>query len=116
MHRRRFLGQLAGASAAVVSPSVRTAEPASVATAGAPAPKSPSILYLRVMPLTVDPPSAGAAQMITPSDLPVQHAKWSPDGARIVFAYVIPGGKPVPTPAGAMVPQGIAIVDVPPGI
>ena len=67
------------------------------------------------MPLTVDPPSVGAAQVITPPDLPVQHAKWSPDGTRIVFAYVLPGAKAVSTPQGDLVPQGIALVDVPSG-
>jgi Tol biopolymer transport system component len=45
---------------------------------------------------------------------PVQHAKWSPDGTRIVFAYVIPGGPP--TPPGDVPRQGIAIVDLPSSI
>jgi dipeptidyl aminopeptidase/acylaminoacyl peptidase len=69
-----------------------------------------------VLELTVDPPSVGAMQMVTPPDLPVQHAKWSPNGRLIVFAYVIPGAKPVSTPQGEMMPQGIAIVDVPSSI
>jgi Tol biopolymer transport system component len=67
-------------------------------------------LRICVLPLTVDPPSVGTAQLITPADLSVQHAKWSPDGTRIVFAYVIRGGKP--TPPGDVPPQGIAIVDL----
>ena len=54
--------------------------------------------------------------MVTPADLPVQHATWLPNGALIVFAYVIPGAKPRSTPQGPMAPQGIAIVAMPPGI
>ena len=69
-----------------------------------------------ILELTVDPPSVGTMQMVTPPDLPVQHAKWSPDGRLIVFAYVIPGAQPVSTPQGDMMPQGIAIVDVPSSI
>lgn len=65
-----------------------------------------------VLPLTVDPPSVGTMQLVTPPDLPVQHAKWSPNGRLIVFAYAIPGAQPVSTPQGEMVPQGIAMADV----
>lgn len=68
-------------------------------------------LRIWVLPLTVDPPSVGKTQLITPPDLAVQHAKWSPDGTRIVFAYVIPDGKP--TPPGDVPAQGIAVVDLP---
>jgi len=68
-------------------------------------------LRIWVLPLTVDPPSVGKTQLITPLDLAVQHAKWSPDGTRIVFAYVIPHGKP--TPPGDVPAQGIAVVDLP---
>lgn len=57
-----------------------------------------------------DPPSVGAGQLVTPPNLAVQHAKWSPDGKQIVFAYTIPWAKPVDGNA----PQGIAIVDAPP--
>jgi len=71
-------------------------------------------LRIWVLPLTVDPPAVGTGQLITPPDLPVQHAKWSPDGTRIVFAYVIPGGPP--TPPSDVPPQGIAIVDLPSSI
>jgi dipeptidyl aminopeptidase/acylaminoacyl peptidase len=63
-----------------------------------------------------DPPSVGTMQMVTPADLPVQHAKWSPSGTLIVFAYVIASVKPRSTPQGPMAPQGIAIVEVPPSI
>jgi hypothetical protein len=35
---------------------------------------------------------------------------------RTVFAYIILGVKPVSTPHGVVFPQGIAIVDAPPGI
>jgi hypothetical protein len=41
---------------------------------------------------------------------------WSPNGALIVCAYIILGAKPRSTPQGPMAPQGIAIVEVPPGI
>jgi len=67
-----------------------------------------TFLRIWVLPLIVDPPSVGTAQLITPPELPVQHAKWSPDATRIVFAYVIPKAKAI----GGMAPQGIAIVDL----
>lgn len=63
-----------------------------------------------VLPVNLDStPSVGAGQLVTPPNLPVQHAKWSPDGKQIVFAYTIPWA----VPANGNAAQGIAIVDVP---
>jgi Tol biopolymer transport system component len=70
----------------------------------------------RIWVMPYPPPAAPptvlqpGGQMVTPAELAVQHAKWSPDGTKIVFAYNIWWAKPVDGNA----PQGIAIVDVPP--
>jgi len=71
--------------------------------------------FYRIWVIAYPPPVAPpivlqpGGQLVTPADLSVQHAKWSPDGKKIVFAYTIPWGKPVDGNA----PMGIAIVDAP---
>jgi Tol biopolymer transport system component len=69
------------------------------------------IWVMQYPPPAVAPPTVlqPGGQLVTPSNLAVQHAKWSPDGKKIVFAYTIPWARPVDGNA----PQGIAIVDAP---
>jgi hypothetical protein len=62
-----------------------------------------------VQRVAVDPPRVADERMVTPASLPVQHAKWHPQGHRLVFGYTIPGAKAV----GGSRPSGIAIVDLP---
>lgn len=60
-------------------------------------------------PAAPPPVRRPGGRLATPAHLSVQHAKWSPDGSRIVFAYTIPGA----TPIDGIAPMGIAIVDAP---
>jgi hypothetical protein len=65
-----------------------------------------------VQQVGVDPFHVADETPVTPAELPVQHAKWHPNGDRLVFGYSILWAPAV----GGQRASGIAIVDLPASI